>query len=53
MLRLLLAYIRDAYLVASDFALPRLEKLVDKPRLHVVAASGGKLVLANQPAGPV
>jgi hypothetical protein len=28
------------YLVASDFALPRLEKLVDKARLHVGAASG-------------
>ena len=40
------------YLVASDFALPRLEKLVDKARLYVVAGSGGKVVLTNQPAGP-
>jgi 4-amino-4-deoxy-L-arabinose transferase-like glycosyltransferase len=37
------------YLVASDFALPRLEKLVDKALLYVVAASGGKVVLTNQP----
>ncbi len=36
------------YLVVSDFALPRLEKLVDKALLHVVAASGGKVVLTNQ-----
>jgi 4-amino-4-deoxy-L-arabinose transferase-like glycosyltransferase len=39
------------YLVASDFALPRLEKLVDRALLYVVAASGGKVVLTNQPAG--
>jgi 4-amino-4-deoxy-L-arabinose transferase-like glycosyltransferase len=40
------------YLVASDFALPRLETLVGKAVLYVVAASGGKVVLTNQPAGP-
>jgi 4-amino-4-deoxy-L-arabinose transferase-like glycosyltransferase len=39
------------YLVASDFALPRLETLVGKAVLYVVAASGGKVVLTNQPAG--
>ena len=40
---------RRCYQVASDFALPRLEKLVDKALLYVVAASGGKVVLTNQP----
>jgi 4-amino-4-deoxy-L-arabinose transferase-like glycosyltransferase len=37
------------YLVASDFALPRLEKLVGKALLYEVAASGGKVVLTNRP----
>src|SRR5206468_12404165 len=36
------------YLVADGTALPRLEKLVGKPRLHVVLASGGKLLLCNR-----
>jgi hypothetical protein len=39
------------YLVASDFALPRLEKLVDRAFLYVVAASGSKVLLTNRPAG--
>ncbi len=37
------------YIVANDFAVPRLEKLVGKPALHQLAASGGKVVLTNQP----
>ena len=37
------------YLVASRSALPRLENLVGKAKLNVVAASGGKLVLTNLP----
>ena len=37
------------YLVASSSAVPRLEALVGRDRLNVVAESGGKLVLANQP----
>jgi len=37
------------YLVASSSAVPRLEALVGRARLNVVAESGGKLVLANQP----
>jgi len=37
------------YVVATDFALPRLEGLVGKPALHLVAASGGKVVMTNQP----
>jgi len=36
------------YLVADGTALPRFEKLVGKPRLHVVLASGGKLLFCNQ-----
>lgn len=39
------------YLVASDLALARLEKLVGQPMLHTVAASGGKVLLSNQPVG--
>jgi hypothetical protein len=35
------------YLVASRSAMPRLEKLVGRERLIVVADSGGKLVLSN------
>jgi 4-amino-4-deoxy-L-arabinose transferase-like glycosyltransferase len=36
-----------AYIVAKDSAVPRLESLVGHDRLHVLAASGGKLVLTN------
>jgi hypothetical protein len=36
------------YLVAADTALPRLEKLVGAERLHVVLASGGKVLLCNR-----
>ena len=35
------------YLVASDFALPRLTKLVGSAALYTVVASGGKVVLTN------
>jgi hypothetical protein len=38
-----------AYLVARDSALPRLQPLVGGARLDVVAASGGKVLLTNQP----
>jgi len=37
------------YLVASNSAAPRLERLVGRDGLNVVAESGGKLVLTNQP----
>jgi hypothetical protein len=37
------------YVVANDYAVPRFEKLVGKAALHVVAASGGKVVLTNHP----
>jgi hypothetical protein len=37
------------YVVASDYAVPRLEKLVGKEALHPVAASGGKVLLSNRP----
>ena len=37
------------YLVASRSAMPRLEKLVGGDRLYVIAASGGKVLLSNQP----
>jgi Dolichyl-phosphate-mannose-protein mannosyltransferase len=37
------------YLVASRSALPRLENLVSRAGLNVLAESGGKLVLSNQP----
>ena len=40
------------YLVASQSAVPRLEKLAVPAGLHVVAQSGGKLVLTNQPVPP-
>ena len=36
------------YVVASDYAVPRFEKLAGKAALNVVAASGGKVVLSNQ-----
>jgi 4-amino-4-deoxy-L-arabinose transferase-like glycosyltransferase len=37
------------YVVASDYAMPRFEKLVGKTALHPVVASGGKVVLTNLP----
>jgi hypothetical protein len=37
------------YVVASDYAVPRFERLVGKAALHLVAASGGKVVLSNRP----
>jgi len=37
------------YVVASDYAVPRFERLVGKAALVTVAASGGKVVLTNQP----
>jgi hypothetical protein len=37
------------YVVASDYAVPRFEKLVGKDALVPVAASGGKVVLTNRP----
>jgi len=36
------------YLLVEGPAVPRIEGLVGKPALHVVAASGGKFLLANQ-----
>jgi 4-amino-4-deoxy-L-arabinose transferase-like glycosyltransferase len=36
------------YIVASDSALPRLTALVGKDALHLVLASGGKVLLTNQ-----
>jgi hypothetical protein len=38
-----------AYIVASQTALERLQKLVGAERLITLAESGGKLVLCNQP----
>jgi hypothetical protein len=35
--------------VASDYAVPRFEKLVGKAALVLVAASGGKVVMTNRP----
>ncbi len=37
------------YIVASETARPRLEKLVGADKLYVLIASGGKLILTNQP----
>jgi 4-amino-4-deoxy-L-arabinose transferase-like glycosyltransferase len=37
------------YVVASDSAVPRFEKLVGKQALNVVAANGGKVLLTNRP----
>jgi 4-amino-4-deoxy-L-arabinose transferase-like glycosyltransferase len=37
------------YVVASDYTVPRFEKLVGKQALNVVAASGGKVLLTNRP----
>lgn len=39
------------YIVASDAALPRLVSLVGRAQLNVVSASGGKVLLTNQPLG--
>ncbi len=35
------------YIVATDAAVPRLEKLAGKPQLNVVLESGGKVLLTN------
>ncbi len=40
------------YLVASESAMPRLEKLTGMDALHIVARSGGKLLLTNAPVPP-
>ncbi len=40
------------YLVTNEAQRPRLERLVGPAALHVVAASGGKLLLSNQEPGP-
>jgi 4-amino-4-deoxy-L-arabinose transferase-like glycosyltransferase len=37
------------YIVASEAAVPRLEGLTGKPALHLVASSGGKVLLTNHP----
>ena len=37
------------YFVISQAAEPRIEKLVGADRLNVVAASGGKVLITNQP----
>ena len=39
------------YLVTKEAQRPRLERLVGLPALHIVAASGGKLLLSNQGPG--
>jgi len=36
------------YLLVEGASMPRIERLVERGRLHVVAASGGKYLLANQ-----
>lgn len=36
------------YIVATDAALPRFERLVGQAALHVAAASGGKVLLTNR-----
>ena len=38
-----------SYIVAEDSAVPGLEKLVSESKLVVVARSGGKVLLSNQP----
>jgi hypothetical protein len=40
------------YLFAEESELPHLENLVGRSQLHVVSASGGKLLVANCPALP-
>ncbi len=37
------------YLVTKETQRPRFERLVGPAALHVVASSGGKLLLSNQP----
>lgn len=39
------------YLFAKQESLPRLEPLVGAANLHIVATSGGKVLLTNQPIG--
>jgi len=41
-----------SYLVAKESALPRLQGIVGNAHLDVVAASGGKVLLTNQPLPP-
>ncbi|MEN6532628.1 MAG: glycosyltransferase family 39 protein, partial [Bryobacteraceae bacterium] len=38
------------YLVAARTALPRIEAVAGRPALHILAESGGKLLLTNKPA---
>jgi hypothetical protein len=38
------------YLLASEEALPRIEKLVGQERLHAVARAGGKALFSNRAA---
>ena len=40
------------YLVARDSAVPRLQGLVGAENLHLVTASGGKVLVANHPIAP-
>jgi hypothetical protein len=40
------------YLVITEKAVERLRTLVDPAELHIVARSGGKLLLTNGPVGP-
>lgn len=43
-----------AYIVAGEAAIPRLEGLVGREQLYVLATSGGKVVLTNHPpAAPI
>jgi len=35
------------YLIAKDDQMPRLEKLVGRDRIHIVALSGGKMLVSN------
>ncbi len=37
------------YLLANGTAVPRIQRLVGKPQLHVVAESGGKFLFSNLP----
>jgi 4-amino-4-deoxy-L-arabinose transferase-like glycosyltransferase len=43
----------QCYLAVEGERAPRIEKLVGVANLHVVAASGGKILFANQPAAVV
>jgi len=40
------------YLVAKNEEMARFEKLAGKPELYLVATSGGKMLLTNQPLNP-